>query len=42
MYLEQPQVDYLGLILEEGVTCMDPAKVAGIATWPTPTSVKQV
>ena len=39
---EQPQVDYLGLILEEGVTRMDPAKVAGIATWPTPTSVKQV
>ena len=39
---EQPHVDYLGLILEEGVTCMDPAKIAGIATWPTPTSVKQV
>ena len=39
---EQPRVDYLGLILEEGVTCMDLAKVAGIATWPTPTSVKQV
>ena len=35
-------MDYLGLILEEGVTHMDPAKVAGIATWPTPTSVKQV
>ena len=28
---EQPSVDYLGLILEEGVTHMDPAKVAGIA-----------
>ena len=39
---EQPQVNYLGLILEEGVTRMDPAKIAGIATWPTPTSVKQV
>ena len=39
---EQPHVDYLGLILEEGVTHMDPAKVAGIATWPTPTLVKQV
>ena len=39
---EQPCVDYLGLILEEGVTRMDPAKIAGIATWPTPTSVKQV
>ena len=39
---EQPHVDYLGLILEEGVTCMDLAKIAGIASWPTPTSVKQV
>ena len=39
---EQPSVDYLGLILEEGVTRMDPAKVAGIANWPTPKTVKQV
>ena len=39
---EQSRVDYLGLILEEGVTRMDLAKIAGIATWPTPTSVKQV
>ena len=37
---EQPSVDYLGLILEEGVMRMDPAKVAGIAMWPTPTSVQ--
>ena len=39
---ESPHVDYLGLILEKGVTRMDPAKVAGVKTWPTPTSVKQV
>ena len=39
---EQPRMDYLGLILEEGIMHMDPAKIAGIATWPTPTSVKQV
>ena len=39
---EQPRVDYLGLILEEGIMHIDPAKIAGIATWPTPTSVKQV
>ena len=39
---EQPHIDYLGLILEEGVTRMDLAKIAGIASWPTPTSVKQV
>ena len=28
---EQPRMDYLGLILEEGVMHMDPAKIAGIA-----------
>ena len=39
---EQPRVNYLGLILEEGVMRMDPAKIAGIANWPTPTTVKQV
>jgi hypothetical protein len=39
---ESPQVDYLGLILEKGVTCMDLAKIKGIANWPTLTSVKQV
>jgi hypothetical protein len=39
---EAPQVDYLGLILEKGVTCMYPAKIKGIANWPTPTTVKQV
>ena len=39
---ESPRVDYLGLILEKGVMHMDLAKVAGIKTWPTPTSVKQV
>ena len=39
---EQPHIDYLGLILEEGITCMDPAKIARIANWPTPTTVKQV
>ena len=39
---EQSRMDYLGLILEGGVTRMDPAKVAGIATWPMPTSIKQV
>jgi hypothetical protein len=39
---EASQVDYLGLILEKGVTRMDPAKIKGIANWPTPTMVKQV
>ena len=39
---ESPRVDYLGLILEKGVTWMDPAKIAGVCDWPTPTTVKQV
>jgi hypothetical protein len=39
---EAPRVDYLGLILEKGVTRMDLAKIKGIASWPTPTTVKQV
>ena len=40
--LESSRVDYLGLILEKGVTRMDPAKVAGAKDWPMPTTVKQV
>ena len=37
-----PSIDYLGVILEEGVTCMDPVKVKGIRDWPTLTSVKDI
>ena len=39
---ESPHVDYLGLILEKGVTCMDPAKITGVRDWPTPMMVKHV
>ena len=39
---EAPHIDYLGLILEKGVVCMDPTKIAGVAKWPVPTTVKQV
>ena len=39
---ESLRVDYLGLILEKGVTQMDPAKIAGVRDWPTPATVKQV
>ena len=39
---ESPRVDYLGLILEKGVTRMDPAKIAGVRDWPTLMTVKQV
>ena len=37
-----PRMDYLGVILEKGVTRMDPVKISGIRDWPTPTNVKQV
>ena len=35
-------IDYMGVILENGVTCMDPVKVAGVHDWPTPKSIKDV
>ena len=35
-------IDYLGVILEEGVTRMDPVKIQGIRDWPTPNSVKDI
>ena len=35
-------MDYLGVILEKGVTRMDPAKIAGVDTWPTPKNVTEV
>jgi hypothetical protein len=37
-----PSIDYLGVILEKGVTHMDPVKISGIKDWPMPTSVKDV
>ena len=39
---EVDSIDYLGLILEKGVTRMDPTKVEGIKNWPRPTKVKDV
>jgi hypothetical protein len=35
-------IDYLGVIIEKGMTRMDPMKIAGIKNWPTPTKVKDV
>ena len=35
-------IDYLGVILEKGVTRMDPAKIASIKNWPTLKTVKDV
>jgi hypothetical protein len=37
-----PSIDYLGVILEKGVTRMDPVKILGIKDWPTPRTVKDV
>jgi hypothetical protein len=35
-------IDYLGVIIEKGMTCMDPVKIARIKNWPTPTKLKDV
>ena len=37
-----PQMDYLGIIIEKGMTRMDPVKVEGIRNWPRPTKVKDI
>ncbi len=37
-----PSMDYLGVILEKGVTRMDPAKITGVDTWPVPKTVTEV
>jgi len=35
-------MDYLGVILEKGVTQMDPAKIAGVDTWLVPKNATEV
>src|SRR6266702_409980 len=35
-------MDYLGVILEKGVTRMDPAKIVGVDMWPTPRNATEV
>jgi hypothetical protein len=37
-----PSIDYLGVIIEKGMTCMDPVKIMGIKNWPIPIKVKDV
>ena len=37
-----PEVKYLGMIMKPGQLAMDPVKLDGIATWPTPTKVKDI
>jgi len=36
------EVEYLGLIIKENEIAMKPTKLAGIADWPAPTTIKQV
>ena len=36
------RINYLGVILEQGMIRMDPVKIEGIKNWPTPTKVKDV
>ena len=35
-------IDYLGIIIEKGMTCMDPVKIEGIKNWPMPTKDKDM
>ena len=36
------EVEYLGMIVKPGQLAMDPVKLDGIASWPTPAKVKDV
>jgi hypothetical protein len=36
------KVEYLGMIVKPGTLTIDPVKLDGIASWPTPTTVKTV
>ena len=36
------EVEYLGMIIKPGQLTMDPIKLDGIASWPTPKKVKDV
>jgi hypothetical protein len=36
------EVEYLGMIVKPGTLGMDPVKLDGIASWPTPTTVNTV
>ena len=39
---EQPDIDYLGMIIGHRQVKMDPVKILAIQNWPTPKTIKQV
>jgi len=39
---DQPRVEYLGLIIQEGEVSMDPVKVQAISSWPAPRSLREL
>ena len=39
---EQSLIEFLGMIVEDGCVCMDPAKVQAIHAWPTPMKKKDL
>ena len=41
-FFDQTTIEYLGVIISDGIARMDPVKVQGIAHWPTPTTVKEL
>ena len=41
-YFDVTEVEFLGMIICPKQITMDPAKLKGIADWPTPSTVKQV
>lgn len=41
-YFDQPEIEFLGMIIRHNQVLMDPVKVQGIRDWPAPTSVRAV
>src|ERR1700678_4755477 len=38
---ERTTIEYLGVVISQDSVMMDPAKVAGVSEWPTPTTKKE-
>ena len=41
-HFEQKTMEFLGVVLVDGAIQMDPAKIKGVADWPTPQTVRDV